>query len=361
MPNDLTTLILDQVKRALKEKQALSIHGSGSCDFLQPEYKETLHLDMSQHSGILDYQPTELNIKARAGTPIVEIQQALAEQHQRLPTDFPSYAETTTLGGAIAIGHTGPTRPFQFAIRDHVLGASLIDGRAEILHCGGQVMKNVAGYDVSRLLTGSRGTLGPILDLTIKVLPIAEQSITLCLELDENEAIQQMNHLAGLSLPLAATLFYQRTLYIRLEGTSSGLQHARQKIGGELLENAETFWQQIIRHQHEFFQQSTALWRVIVPTAQASFKLEHQQDSMIDWCGGLRWVSADTVTQQDKESIAQCGGSFSAFRHQPDDSALICADQITELAQQIQRKVKTAFDPEQRFNPRLSHFFYTAT
>lgn len=360
MSDDQTQKILELVSTAISDNKTLSIHASGSHDSIQPDFRESIQLDLQTHSGILDYQPTELNIKARAGTTISEIKQTLSQHQQRLPTDFIAHSPSATLGGAIAVGQSGSSRPFQGAIRDHILGASLIDGRAELLHCGGQVMKNVAGYDVSRLLTGSLGTLGPILDLTIKVLPVAEQFITLSLEQSEDQAIQLMNRLAGRPLPIAASLYYENTLYIRLEGIASGVQNAREVIGGESIQNPQVFWDSIQQQQHLFFQSTTPLWRVVTPTSQPAFKLQNQEDMMIDWCGGLRWISARQITAQDIQFIQDIGGSIQPFRYVPGDLNWKPYRQISALSQDMQRKVKKAFDPQHLFNPRLSMFFFDA-
>lgn len=308
---------------------------------------------MTRHQGILDYQPTELIIKARAGTTITEVQKTLAQSQQRLATDFPAYSPSATLGGAVAMGHTGSGRPFQGAIRDHILGVGLINGSAEILTCGGQVMKNVAGYDISRLLAGSRGTLGPVLDITLKVIPLAEQQITLVFELEENHAIQSMNTMASLSLPVTASCYYDQKTFIRLEGSESGLSQARQNIGGEELPESEKFWASIQQQSHEFFNVPHPIWRIIVPASTPELELEHKQQSLIDWCGGLRWIHAEKITQSDFIHITNMGGYIESHSGaQPTNPA----DLMTPLQKQMHSKIKKAFDPENLFNPALSKF-----
>ena len=353
MSNDLTQSIKEQVEQALQQKQSVSIHGSGSHLFMLPNYSEELNIDMSKHHGIIDYQPTELVIKARAGTPISEIQQVLSEQQQQLATDFPAYAEAATLGGSLAIGHTGSARPFHGAIRDHVLGAGLINGSAELLNFGGQVMKNVAGYDVSRLLAGSRGTLGPILDISLKILPAPEQQLTLVLELEENQAIETMNKLAGQSLPITAAAFYEQKMYIRLEGTVAGLKQAQQTLGGEHISESKQFWNSIQQQTHDFFSSAQSLWRIIVPATTPELELEFQHKSLIDWCGGLRWIHADEITQTDFIHISNMGGYVESHRT---DKLTTPADLMSPLQKQMHIKIKQAFDPEQLFNPALSIF-----
>lgn len=357
MSTDHTQLIQQQVEQAIENNNPLSIQGSNSHVFMLPDYaagydKQQI-IDMTTHTGIIDYQPTELIIKARAGTTIAEIQQTLTQQNQQLPTDFPAYAPTATLGGAIAIGHSGSGRPFLGAIRDHVLGAGLINGAAEILTCGGQVMKNVAGYDISRLLCGSRGTLGPILDVTIKVQPSAESQQTQVFETDENRAISSMNELARRPLPVSAIVYFEEKLYLRLQGAESGVKQAAKTLGGDSLSDSAEFWDSIQQQSHVFFNPQHPVWRVIVPASTPELELEHKQHSLIDWCGGLRWIHADHITQTDFIHIDNMGGYIENHRGGP---ATNPSDLMTELQKQMHKKIKQAFDPQRLFNPVLSNF-----
>jgi len=353
MSNDNTKTIQEQVSQAVSNKQPVSIHGSGSHHFMQSDFSEQQKIDLLQHHGIIDYQPTELTLKARTGTPIIEIQQTLSEQNQRLATDFPIHEKSATLGGAVAIGYTGSGRPYQGAIRDHILGAGMINGFAELINCGGQVMKNVAGYDVSRLLAGSRGTLGPILDITLKVLPSAERQQTLVFELDENQAIQTMNKMAGLSLPITASAFFQQKMFVRLEGTDSGIKQASQALGGELLDDSKKFWGSLQQQTHDFFNVNHPLWRIIVPATTPELELEFQHTSLIDWCGGLRWIHADKITQSDFIHISNMGGYIESFTSEQPTSP---ADLMTTLQKQMHTNIKKAFDPDGLFNPAISNF-----
>ncbi len=354
MNQDQTQQIQQQLAQATANKQPLSIHGSGSHQFMLAEFSEAEKIDMRQHTGVIDYQPTELTLKAHSGTAISELIPLLQENHQRLPTDFPQYAEGCTLGGAIAVGHTGSGRPFHGAIRDHVLGATLINGHGELIHCGGQVMKNVAGYDVSRLLCGSRGTLGPILDITLKVLPQPETQVTLVFEKDMASAIQSMNQLAGQPLPVTAAVFYQGQLFIRLQGTESGVRHAQQHIGGDEMHEDRSFWQSIQQQTHAFFTHAEALWRVILPASAAALELQNEHHSLVDWCGGLRWIDSSEISASDRDKIRQMGGYIEAHRGNPPTHP---ASLMNSLQQKMQHRIKQAFDPENRFNPRLSPGF----
>ena len=340
-----------QVEQALKNKTALSIHGAGSHDFLLGDYAEPETIDLTSHHGIIDYQPSELTLTARAGTPLNDIRIALAEHHQRLPTDFPQHNDAATLGGAIAIGHSGSGRPFLGAIRDHVLGVHLLTGTGEAVRCGGQVMKNVAGYDVSRLLAGSRGTLGILLDITLKVLPAPQQQITLAFDLDENRAIRQMNELAGRSLPINACAYVNGQMLLRLEGTESGVAAAKQKLGGETLTASSALWDSLQRQTHDFFQPEPALWRIIVPATAPRLELENEHQSLIDWCGGLRWIHAIEVTQSDFIHISNLGGTLESYRGAAPTRP---QDLMTALQRDMQQRIQRAFDPANIFNPALS-------
>ena len=353
MSNDHTQTIQQQVAQALAEKRALSIHGSGSHDFMLPTFRESEVINMSQHQGIIDYQPSELTVKARAGTTLQQLQQVLAEGQQRLPTDIPHYSDSSTIGGALAIGHSGSGRPFLGALRDHTLGAGMINGQGQLLNCGGQVMKNVAGYDVSRLLAGSRGTLGPILDVTFKVLPIPEMQHSLLFEMAENQAIESMNRLAGRSLPITAAVFVDNQLVLRLEGTSAGVAQARETLGGETLSEGETFWQLIQNQRHTFFSDTQPLWRIVVPSATPRLELENEHKSLIDWCGGLRWIHSEEITQSDFIHVSNVGGYIEQHRG---SHPTVPASLMNPLQKQMHRKIKQAFDPDNRFNPALSHF-----
>jgi glycolate oxidase FAD binding subunit len=351
--SDQTQHIQQQIETAVNDGHKLSIQASGSHDFMLPDYAESQQLDMSEHNGIIDYQPTELTLKARAGTPLTEIRDTLAKHQQRLATDIPQFSDDATIGGALAIGHSGSSRPFLGSLRDHVLGAGLINGRGELLNCGGQVMKNVAGYDVSRLLSGSRGTLGAILDITLKVTPQAEQQLTLSFEMTENQAIETMNKMAALPLPLSGCMYFDGQLFIRLQGSSSGIKQAQQTLGGELLGDYAGWWQDIQNQSLPFFQSAASLWRIIVPSTTPRLQLETEHKSLIDWCGGLRWIHANDFTQSDFIHISNMGGYVEKYRG---ENPTRPADLMSPLQRQMHTRIKQAFDPQQIFNPALSDF-----
>jgi len=212
-------------------------------------------------TGIVDYEPTELVITARAGTLLRDVEKALADGGQMLAFEPPHYGLDATLGGCIACGFSGPRRAAMGSARDFVLGVRMLNGLGEELRFGGQVMKNVAGYDVSRLLTGSFGTLGLITEVSLKVLPMPEQELTLRLELDEFQAIASMNKWAGKPLPISATCHFDDALYVRLSGAAPAVAAAHSRLGGDKVRDGAALWQSIREQSHPTFENAPALWR----------------------------------------------------------------------------------------------------
>ena len=233
MNQDISELLQQQVQRAVESNQPLTIKGGGSKYFIGHQTDATL-LDVSGHRGIVSYDPVELVITARAGTSLRELEQTLNKANQILPFEPPHFGLNATLGGTIACGLSGPSRAFSGAARDYVLGVKMINGRGEILNFGGQVMKNVAGYDCSRLMAGAMGTLGVILEVSLKVLPKQAAEVTLVQNTSLSQAIETMNHWSGKSLPLSAACYDGNNCYLRLSGAKTAVESARQMIGGEL-------------------------------------------------------------------------------------------------------------------------------
>ncbi len=237
---------------AVAARTPLAIHGSGSKCFLTGDIAGAA-LDVTKHRGIVSYEPTELVLTARTGTPLSEIESALAEKNQMLAFEPPHFGPKATLGGTIACNLSGPRRPYCGSARDFVLGTRIINGRGEILKFGGQVMKNVAGYDVSRLMAGSYGTLGVLLDISLKVLPIPAREITLRFEMGADDAIRTMNIWAGQPLPLSAACHVGDTLYVRLSGTDKSVRAAHIKLGGDHDARGAAFWHELREQQLLFF------------------------------------------------------------------------------------------------------------
>jgi glycolate oxidase FAD binding subunit len=343
---DASKQLADAVRDAAARKTPLALRGSGSKRFYTGEPTGT-PLDVTGHRGIVSYEPTELVITARAGTPLAEIEAALAEKNQMLGFEPPHFGNGATLGGSIACGLSGPRRPYAGSARDFVLGTRVIDGRGEILRFGGQVMKNVAGYDLSRLMAGSLGTLGVLLDISLKVLPRPAAEITLAYDMDAARAIRQMNDWAGRPLPLSAAAHSGETLHVRLSGSAAGVRAARARIGGELVENGESFWEELRERRQVFFQTSAPLWRLSVPPATAMLDLPGKWK--LDWGGAQRWLVSDApdavirrVAQQHGGHANPVGGSGLSWQSRP---------WLPGPLRALHATLKLAFDPAGVLNP----------
>ena len=302
---------------------------------------------VSGHAGILDYEPRELVIRARAGTPLAEIEATLAQAGQSLPFEPPAFGASATLGGTLACGLSGPARPYVGAARDHVLGARIVNGRGEVLSFGGQVMKNVAGYDVSRLMVGGLGTLGLLLDVSLKVLPRPERHVTLVKDCNPRDAVAAMNGWAGKPLPLSATCFDGNRLLVRLSGSEAAVQQAAQRLGGDAWPEADRFWVDLREHRLAFFAGEGPLWRLAVPSAVPPLDLPGKW--LIEWGGGQRWLVADLEPERVRAAARAVGGHATLFRggdrtgevFQPLAPALLA----------VHQRLKQAFDPAGIFNP----------
>lgn len=355
MDQDLSQALQEQVLAAYHSSQALNIQaGQSKAWYGNPSHGAELSL--SQHSGILNYEPSELVITARTGTRLSEIEDLLAAQGQCLAFEPPYFAASATLGGTIACNFSGPARPYLGAARDFVLGCKLINGKGEILHFGGQVMKNVAGYDISRLMAGSLGTLAVLLEISLRVLPKPTTELTLVKALTASQMLQQANAYARLPLPITGFAHLNEHAYIRLSGTEGAVKQAQAVIGGELLAASENFWLKLREQQLAFFQTPANLWRLSVPTDTAVLNLAGQQ--LYDWGGAQRWLVSDADAASIRLAASQVGGHASLFR--AGASTNPAADSIfqplsTELLH-YHRQVKQAFDPKGIFNPnRLYH------
>lgn len=341
----MITNLIDQIQHAAAHQQKLVIRGSGSKAFYGGE-SHGITLDISAHRGIIDYAPSELVLTARAGTPLREIEQLLSEHNQMLAFEPPHFGAQATLGGCVASGLSGPRRAYSGAVRDFVLGVGMLDGRGQQLKFGGQVMKNVAGYDVSRLMTGSLGTLGVLLDVSLKVLPLPAAALSLRFACDQQAAIQRVNAWAGQALPLSATCWRDNQLTIRLEGAQRAIQAARATLGGELIEDGATFWHDIREQRATFFK--SPLWRLSVPGTAAPLKLEGEQ--LIEWGGALRWLRSDAAPDTIRAAAAKAGGQATLFCGGDKQQGVFHPLPPALLA--IQRRIKHSFDPHEIFNPR---------
>jgi len=350
--------LIDQVQAARVSGTKLDLRGGGTKAFYG-EPPQGQPLDLRELSGISSYEPTELVVTARAGTLLSELEAALAEQGQCLPFEPPRFAPGGTVGGMVAAGLSGPARATAGALRDYVLGASLLNGQGEVMSFGGQVMKNVAGYDVSRLLAGSLGVLGIICEVSLKVLPRQVATATLRFEMDEAQALAQLNRWGGQPLPLSASAWWDGILVLRLAGAEAAVSAAMARLGGDPVEPplAAGFWQGLRDQRDEFFvgaqravekpDSTAALWRLSVPQTAPPLRLSGEQ--LVEWGGAQRWLCSSTPAATVREAATAAGGHATLFRAR-DKRAGVFAPLKPPL-DRIHRQLKRAFDPDGLFNP----------
>ncbi|MCC6658168.1 MAG: glycolate oxidase subunit GlcE [Rhodocyclaceae bacterium] len=374
---DLTEQLRERVLAAAVDKTPLRIRGGGTKDFYGNAPAGEL-LDTTGHAGLVAYEPTELVVTVRAGTRLAELEAALAEKGQMLAFEPPHFSPLpagergrgrgeaggpalspnpspasgrgelgATVGGCVAAGLSGPRRATAGAVRDFVLGVKLLDGKGEVLNFGGQVMKNVAGYDVSRLMAGALGTLGLLLEVSLKVLPKPHAEATLRLSLPQDKAIEAMNRWGGQPLPLSATCWSDGQLTLRLSGARAAVAAARGKIGGEEVADGEAFWRAVREQQDDFFSGAAALWRLSLPSTTAPLDLPGAQ--LIEWGGAQRWLAGDGPAAVVREAAARAGGHATLFRGADKSAGAFQPLPAPLLA--IHRKLKRNVDPQGLFNP----------
>ena len=346
--------LVDQVQAARAAGQPLDIHGGGSKAFYG-EVPQGQPLDVRGLAGISSYEPSELVVTARGGTPLAELEAALAEKGQCLPFEPPRFGSLGTVGGMVAAGLAGPARVSAGSVRDYVLGATLLNGRGELLHFGGQVMKNVAGYDVSRVLAGSMGIFGVICEVSLKVLPVAPATLTCRIEADQASAIRRLNEWGGQPLPLNASAWWDGMLVLRLAGAGAAVKSAYEKLGGELIAPAaaDPFWAGLRDHQDEFFlgaaravEGGATLWRLSVPATTPPLKLSGEQ--LVEWGGAQRWICTSAPASALREAAAAAGGHAVLFRGRDKSAGAFAPLQGPLL--RIHQELKKAFDPDGLFN-----------
>jgi glycolate oxidase FAD binding subunit len=336
----------DRILAARVEGTPLRLRGGGTKDF----YGETLRgavLDTREHCGIVSYEPSELVVHARCGTSLSEIESALGERGQFLAFEPPRFGGEPTIGGVVAGGLSGPRRATAGAARDFVLGANLMNCQGEVLKFGGQVMKNVAGFDVSRLLCGSLGILGLITEVSIKVLPVPHTECTLCFDLDLATTIDRFNRWSRQPLPISASAWHRDRAYLRLSGAPSAVRAARVVVGGDLLERASAaaWWKGVRDQTLDLFAPREPLWRVSLPS-NAIFDLP--QVVCVEWAGALRWLASDLPAGRVRAAATAVGGTATLWRGARDGTKFHPLD-ATNLA--LHRRLKTQFDPRGIFNP----------
>jgi glycolate oxidase FAD binding subunit len=354
-PDGALAALIDRVASAGSSGRPLEIRGGGSKHFYGAAPSGEL-LDMNGLSGISSYEPTELVVTARAGTPLAELEAALEGQGQCLPFEPPRFAAGGTVGGMVAAGLAGPARAAVGSVRDHVLGLTLLNGKGELLSFGGQVAKNVAGYDVSRLMVGSWGILGIVCEVSIKVLPIAPATATVLFECRQEDALRKLNAWRARPLPVNASVWHRDRLYVRMSGARAAVAQACQELGGTRLasEAAQEWWCSVRDQRHDFFAVSEAalrggecLWRLSVPATSAALGLPGEE--FIEWQGALRWLRSNESVAEIRAAAVRAGGHATLVRAQ-DKSAGVFSP-LNEVLMRIHRNLKQTFDPRHIFNP----------
>ena len=339
-------LLQKRIRKAAEDGTPLRIRGGGTKDFYGGLPVGDI-LETQVYAGIVEYQPTELVLTARAGTSLMAIESAMHARGQMLAFEPPHFGEGSTLGGAVASGLSGPRRPYTGAVRDLVLGVRILDGTGQDLSFGGRVMKNVAGFDVARLMTGALGTLGVITEVSLKCLPIPKAETTLAYECSADEAIRMVNEWGRQPLPLSATCFHQGNLRVRLSGAAPAVAAAVAKLGGERVANAEAYWASVRDHTHLFFAGTRAadvpLWRLSVKSTAPYTDLGGEQ--LLEWGGGLRWLAVGNKMDAQRVRVwaAAHGGHATLFR--ASDKSVGTFQPLSAAMQGLHQRLKTAFDP----------------
>ncbi len=357
--------ITERVRCAAADQTPLRIRGGGSKDF----HGLALHgevLDTRMLQGIVNYEPSELVVTVRAGTPLAELEAALAAHGQCLPFEPPHFGadrQSATVGGMVAAGLSGPARASVGAVRDYLLGVVLLNGQAELLTFGGQVMKNVAGYDVSRLMAGAWGTLGLLTEVSLKVLPVAPGEATLSFECNQADALRRLHAWGGQPLPLNASCWVEDagtgTLYVRLRGAVAAVEAACRTMGGTRLSNTTVApdWSACRDQTLPWFATRPpehALWRLSLPATAPVLVLPGAGQPLVEWHGALRWVQApESAGAALREAAQAAGGSAALFRapqaREPGGTGH--AGLPSRALEQIHARLKHSFDPAGIFNP----------
>lgn len=344
--SDIVQQLQAQVQAASQYGTALRIVGGDSKAFYGRGVEGEV-LNAGRHRGVVHYEPTELVLTVRGGTPLQEVQQLLAEHGQMLAFEPPAFSDNATIGGTIACGLSGPRRPYAGSARDFVLGTKILTGDGEVLRFGGEVMKNVAGYDVSRLMCGALGTLGVLLEVSLKVLPVAAHEESLRFEMEPARAIDAMNRWAAQPLPLSAACHDGNALYLRLSGAAEAVRAAHLALGGELLADAGAFWTQLREHKSAFFDTESPLWRLSVPSTAAPLELPGKW--VLDWGGGQRWLKTPANEATVRDAAQNARGHAALFRG--GDRSGDIFQKLSAPVAKLHQALKLRFDPDGILNP----------
>lgn len=356
MPDAAPASMLDQfadtIRRAGDQQRTLRIRGGGGKDFFGVALEgEVLHT--GGYCGVVDYDPSELVITARAGTPVTEVERVLAERGQMLAFEPPRLGASGTVGGAVASGFSGPRRVAAGSARDFVLGVRVMDARGRHLSFGGKVMKNVAGYDLSRFLAGSFGTLALLTEVSLKVLPRPVAEATLRFEHDETSAIEAINRWAGQPLPLSASCHVQGVLWVRLSGARAAVDAALARLGGERVDEAAAtgFWASLRDQTHPFFAGASTLWRLSLRSTARPLTLGPQ---LLEWHGALRWIAAPLDAQTAHAAAHEAGGHATLYRAEAAQRAA-GIQRLSPGVLALHQRLKLALDPQGVFGRRRLH------
>lgn len=347
---DFSINLQEQINHALAEDISLNIQGNNTKAFIGRrsaiEAAQQV-LSTNKHRGIINYEPSELVLTARSGTPLKEIEKILADNGQMLGFEPPYYGDQATLGGTVACNLSGPRRAYSGAVRDFVLGIRLINGKGEHLRFGGEVMKNVAGYDVSRLQCGAMGTLGVLTEISLKVLPLPEYETTLSLSCPALEGLNKLHAYARQPLPISASCHDGEQLYIRLSGTKKSVITAFNKIGGERLENASYFWHQLKEQRLAFFAAEHPLWRLSLASTAPPLHLPGK--CLYEWGGALRWIISPHDSDDLRDIVASHNGHATLLRNKGDQYDNVFHP-LSSGMRNLHFRIKDAMDPQGIFN-----------
>ena len=343
---DIREDIASRVMSACQQGQALQILSGNTKSFYGRSIQAT-PLSLARHSGVTEYEPSELYITARSGTPLNEVERVIEKENQILPCEPPHFGAAATIGGMVAAGLSGPRRASSGAIRDCILGAEIINGKGEYLRFGGKVMKNVAGYDASRLMCGSLGTLGILMSVTLRLLPSPQCEQTVVVSLNAADAIQKMNAWAHTPMPITATFHDGKDLYIRLAGTPSTINRCADELRGETIDWSDEFWMNVKEQANDVFLAHEPIWRILVPPCTGPLELPGA--CAMEWNGALRWYATNAKAPVVRNIVEQVGGHANLFRNQSHEHQVF--HPLPAALLEIHQKLKRAFDPEGILNP----------
>ncbi|WP_407921331.1 glycolate oxidase subunit GlcE [Aidingimonas lacisalsi] len=345
---DMAEALCEQVRQADMDKTPLKIVGGDTKAFYgRPVQGHPLSI--REHRGISHYDPVELIVSVRTGTPVTELEAALDAEGQMLAFEPPHFGNAATVGGMIATGLSGPRRPWAGSVRDFVLGSRVITHDGKHLRFGGEVIKNVAGYDLSRLMAGAQGTLGVLTEVSLKVLPKPTAVHSLSLAIPLTSALERLADWGRQPLPITAATYHDGSLHLRLEGGANSVAAARERLGGDTLDN--TFWTDLREHRLAFFSSADdrPLWRLSLPNNTPALELENGDDTAViyDWGGAQRWLRTRLATDTLRNAASSAGGHATCYTPGDCDPFMPLAPTVAKY----HRHLKATLDPNGIFNP----------